>query len=307
MIRTMVNGFCMALADSVPGVSGGTIAFIMGFYERLLDAVHGVFRGSRVERRNSILYLLKLGCGWILGMTLSLLLLSRILDSGIYILSSAFIGLTLVSIPLVIYSEWDVMRGQGNMLLFTVAGLALVIGITAEIHAGASQSLDFASLELWQYLFVFVAGAIASSAMILPGISGSTLLLVFGVYAPMILAFHQAAGLQLAVVPGLCVLAAGIVCGLAVSIGLVRRLLKRHRAAMMYFIVGLMGGSLFSIVQGPTTMSVPQAPLTLQSFSIVACLVGAGVVLGLELLSRRLASKRGASDSHAAANEARGA
>ena len=63
MILTAFHGFCMALADSVPGVSGGTIAFILGFYERFLDALHNVVRGSRAARKDACTYLLKLGVG----------------------------------------------------------------------------------------------------------------------------------------------------------------------------------------------------------------------------------------------------
>lgn len=62
-IRTMVNGFCMALADSVPGVSGGTIAFIMGFYENLLNSFHGLLFEQGEKRKESGSYLIKLGCG----------------------------------------------------------------------------------------------------------------------------------------------------------------------------------------------------------------------------------------------------
>lgn len=64
MILTAFHGFCMALADSAPGVSGGTIAFILGFYERFLDALHNLFRGNGPERKAGFLYLLKLGLGW---------------------------------------------------------------------------------------------------------------------------------------------------------------------------------------------------------------------------------------------------
>ena len=61
MLLTAFHGFCMALADSVPGVSGGTIAFILGFYERFLDALHGLFRGTAATRKTSAVYLAKLG------------------------------------------------------------------------------------------------------------------------------------------------------------------------------------------------------------------------------------------------------
>lgn len=63
MILTAIHGFCMALADSVPGVSGGTIAFILGFYDRFLDALHSLFGRDAAARKSAILYLLKLGVG----------------------------------------------------------------------------------------------------------------------------------------------------------------------------------------------------------------------------------------------------
>jgi putative membrane protein len=286
-LRTMVDGLCMALADSVPGVSGGTIAFIMGFYEKLLDSVHGLFRGKGAERRESAIWLVKLMCGWVVGMAFSMSVLSRVLESGIYALSSAFLGLTIAAIPLIVLEERQSMRGRYQMLVFTVFGAALVVAISLLRQLAGGLSLDFAALEPAQYLYVFVAGMVAVSAMILPGISGSTLLLIFGVYAPMVLAIHELMSLHVAVIPGLLALVAGIICGLALAIGGVRSLLKNHRPAMMYLIVGLMIGSLFAIVMGPTTMSTPQPALSLGTFNPIAFVVGAALVVGLEALKRR--------------------
>ena len=76
MILTAFHGFCMALADSVPSVSGGTIAFILGFYERFLDALHNVVRGSRAARKDACTYLLKLGVGWAIDMGSCVVLLA---------------------------------------------------------------------------------------------------------------------------------------------------------------------------------------------------------------------------------------
>ena len=64
---TAFHGFCMALADSVPGVSGGTIAFILGFYDRFLDALHQLFGTDKDARRAAVRYLLQLGLGWVVG------------------------------------------------------------------------------------------------------------------------------------------------------------------------------------------------------------------------------------------------
>ena len=63
MVLTAFHGFCMALADSVPGVSGGTIAFILGFYDRFLDALHQLFGKDKDARRAAVRYLLQLGLG----------------------------------------------------------------------------------------------------------------------------------------------------------------------------------------------------------------------------------------------------
>lgn len=296
MIRTLFNGFCMALADSVPGVSGGTIAFIMGFYERLLDSVHGVFRERGKNRRSSALYLVKLGCGWAVGMSLSLLVLARVLDGDIYILSSAFLGLTIAAIPFIIHAERATMRGHAGMLVFVFIGAILVAGLSLLRQYSGGSSLDFSSLASLQYLYIFIAGAVAISAMILPGISGSTLLLIFGVYAPAILAGRQLLGLQLSVLPGVTVLGLGIICGLALSIGIVRRMLKEHRAAMMYLIIGLMVGSLCAIVMGPTTLSVPLAALSVSTFSVPGFLLGVGVLIALELLRSAMGKNRSEED-----------
>ena len=77
MITTMLHGASMALADSVPGVSGGPVAFILGFYERLLGAIHDFIGGSREERKQALRYLVKFAIGWALGMGGSVVLLRR--------------------------------------------------------------------------------------------------------------------------------------------------------------------------------------------------------------------------------------
>ena len=79
MIRNIINGFCMALADSVPGVSGGTVAFIMGFYENFIDALNNVFARDKNNMKKSAIYLGKMGIGWIIGILSSILLLSALL------------------------------------------------------------------------------------------------------------------------------------------------------------------------------------------------------------------------------------
>ena len=105
MLREGINGFCMALADSVPGVSGGTVAFIMGFYDRFIGSIHNLAFGNLKEKKTALRYLIKLGIGWAVGMILAVLILSALFESHIYIVSSVFIGFIAGAIPLIILEE----------------------------------------------------------------------------------------------------------------------------------------------------------------------------------------------------------
>ena len=175
----MIHGFSMALADSVPGVSGGTIAFIMGFYERFLTALHQLFGKDKAKRRNALIYLIKFALGWSIGMGGSVLLLAHIFESNIYLLSSLFLGLTVSAIPFIVYEERQALKGHYRHLVFTVLGAALVIALTA--LRGSSVGLgniDFQHLSISGYGYLCLSGVRASSAMLLPGVSGSTMLLI---------------------------------------------------------------------------------------------------------------------------------
>ena len=77
MLLIPFHGFCMALADSVPGVSGGTVAFIMGFYDQFIGSVHDLAFGKMEDKKKAITYLIKLGIGWIIGMGLAVVILSE--------------------------------------------------------------------------------------------------------------------------------------------------------------------------------------------------------------------------------------
>ena len=279
MIYNIFHGFCMAMADSVPGVSGGTVAYILGFYERFIDALHYLFSGSMRERQEALRYLLKLGVGWVIGMVSSVLVLAQLFETHIYFLTSLFLGLTLAALPFVYKEERDVIRGRGRNIIWLIVGLALVCGMVFfRDGSNASGTVDFMHLSLGQAAYVFISGALAISAMVLPGVSGSTVLLIMGVYMPAISALNTLAHLELAVLPG-------------VAVRFLREALKHHRSAVVYLILGLMLGSLYAIIMGPTTLAAGEPPLTLESFSPLAFALGIAVLLGLEKV-KALGQKR---------------
>lgn len=289
MILNMFYGFCMALADSVPGVSGGTIAFILGFYEKLLDNVHNIFSKDKEKRKTAIPFIAKLLLGWAIGMAISVTVLSNLFENKIYLLSSVFLGLTSASIPFIVISEKEDLKGKYANLLFTIIGLILVVSISVlRDHISGGSTVDFANLQLVQYAYVFISGMIAITAMVLPGISGATLLLILGVYAPTITGIKELLHFNLSVLPGIICLGLGILIGLALSIGLIRMALKKYKSKTLYFIIGLMIGSLYAIGMGPTTLKTPLPPLGFSTFSILGFIFGIVILLGLEMTRKKL-------------------
>ncbi|MDD6373333.1 MAG: DUF368 domain-containing protein [Bifidobacteriaceae bacterium] len=284
MLITAIRGFCMALADSVPGVSGGTVAFLLGFYDTFIGSIHNLLFGTHKERKAAVRFLLRLGCGWIIGMALAVVVLSALFESHIYVVSSVFLGFVLGGIPVVILEEQDSLSKPMPGVFFGILGCALVVGITCLSTLGDSASMDLSAFDLGGALRLLLIGAAAISAMFLPGISGSTILLICGVYLPVMTAMRRILGLDFASVPMLLSLALGAVIGALSVVKLIRRSLERFRPQTMYCVLGMMVGSLYAIWMGPTTFDNPQPAMSIGTVNIVGCIVGFVIVAGMQWL-----------------------
>lgn len=172
---TPFHGFCMALADSVPGVSGGTAAFILGFYDHFIGALHDLFGRDGTARKIALHYLLKLGAGWVIGMGLCVSLLANLFSAHIYFMSSLFLGLTVVSIPFVALAEKAALRRRQNLPFFALLGTALVVTLTILRGSTGPLTVNMAGLRLVDAAYLFLSGVVAITAMVLPGISGSSI------------------------------------------------------------------------------------------------------------------------------------
>ena len=286
------RGFCMALADSVPGVSGGTIAFILGFYDKFINSLDDLVYGDKEKKKKAIFFLIKLGIGWIIGLAFATLVLTSLFEKQIYKVSSVFMGFIVFSIPLIIKEEKECLKGKYINLIFTLIGILIVSLITYfNPVSGGGNIVDVSNLNIGLCLYIFVVAMVAISAMVLPGISGSTLLLIFGLYIPIISAIKEFLHLNFSVVPVLMIFGVGIIAGIVLVIRLIKIALKKFRSQTMYCILGLMIGSLYAIVMGPTTLSVPQAPMTFSTFSIIFFIIGGIIIIGLEKIKAVLESK----------------
>lgn len=286
------RGFCMALADSVPGVSGGTVAFILGFYDKFINSLNNIISGSKEERIDAIKFLTKLLAGWAVGMILAVLFLSSAFESHIYAVSSLFLGFIIFAIPLIIKEEKESLIGKYKYLIFTVIGIVIVATITYfNPISGSGTSVDVNSLNFGLIMYIFVCAMIAISAMVLPGISGSTLLLIFGLYIPIINAIKEFLHLNLNYLPVLIIFGLGVITGILLVIKLIKMALEKFRPQTIYLIIGLMIGSLYAIVMGPTTLEVPQDPMSIGTFSIIFFAIGGAIIFGLQKLKDVLEKK----------------
>lgn len=289
-IINFIRGFCMALADSVPGVSGGTIAFILGFYDKFITSLNDLFspKADKKAKTDSLFFLLKLGIGWVTGLILAVLFISSVFENHIYKVSSLFIGFIIFSIPTIMRDEKDSLKNNYKNIVFTFLGILVVWAITyfnpITKSGGSSLSFSLGEFNILLAVYVFFSGMIAISAMVLPGISGSTLLLILGLYTSVISAVKEVLTLNLTYVPLLSVLALGILFGIFSIISLLKYLLKNHRSKMVYLILGLMIGSIYAVLMGPCTLKVPQSPMSFDTFSIIFFIIGGALIFSLEKL-----------------------
>ena len=217
-----------------------------------------------------------------------MLVLGSIFESHIYQISSLFLGFILFSIPIIILEE----KGKYKNLIFTVIGIALVVTISLLNPAsGEGQSMNLQSLNFGTGIYVFLVAMVAISAMILPGISGSTLLLIFGLYIPVVTAVKELLHFNLSYLPVVMVFALGCLIGIATVIKLIKKCLEKYKSQTMYTILGLMLGSIAPIILGPTTLDVPQSAMSFGTFSVIFFIIGGVIILGLQKLKAVMSKK----------------
>lgn len=290
IIINLINGFCMALADSVPGVSGGTVAFILGFYDNFINSLDDIFRGNLEAKKKAFIYLIKIGLGWAIGFLLAASILSGLFSTKIYEMSSLFLGFIIFAIPLVIRDEKESVKGKYKNIIFAILGIAFVIGITI-ISTNGGIDINLQSLNIGTIAYIFVVAMVAISAMILPGISGSTILLIFGIYIPIMNNIKAFLHLDFSVLPSLIIFGLGMIFGVMVFARISRKCLEKYRSQTVYAILGLMLGSMYSIIVGPSTVEENYSIMNFSNFSVIFFILGGVIIAGLEILKRYLSKK----------------
>ncbi len=245
----ILKGFAMGTSDLVPGVSGGTIALLLGIYNQFIASISGIF-----SRRfwPSFTFLIPI----IIGMLLAMGSLSNLFN---YLLSQHHIptmfffgGLIIGIVPYLLKISNYKTSFTTKHYMMVIAGIAILIVIplmnNGDKHAGETLTLSTGLIIKY-----FIAGMCASSAMLLPGISGSFMLLVFGVYGTVMLAISEVVKLNFTGLPILLAVGFGVLAGFIISSKIIQYFLTHHKLMTFALIIGFVVGSLFAVFPGLPT------------------------------------------------------
>jgi len=238
--KTFLKGLLMGLCDLVPGISAGTIAFITGIYERLITAIKGfspslaynLITFNKQELSQDIKRLdLKFLATLVSGILIAIIFFSKII---LFLLESYFSFTMIFFVGLILASAKTIFdhieRHHSMNTAVSLVGLALGVSLAFLIPANVQPTV-------W---YVFLGGFLAISAMVLPGISGSFILLILGVYSFMLESLHDLPN-RINYVLAFIV---GAILGLVVISRIVSLLFKKDKSKTLYFLLGLVIGGL---------------------------------------------------------------
>ena len=237
-ILAVIYGIVVGIANIIPGVSGGTMLVVFGCY----DKVCGALTLNLKEIKKNIIFLVFFGIGFVAGLLGFAVVIKWLFDNFPTETYMFFMGLIAGSIPLIIHSATVKDKFRPVCAIPFVLALALVVGLAMLEQSGtvpaAASAEDFGS-----YALFLAAGFIAAVAMIIPGVSGSFVMVLLGTYETVIASIHIHSLNFAVIVPT----AIGVLAGLILGARLITFLLKKFRLMVFSAILGLVVGSLYAI------------------------------------------------------------
>ncbi len=258
-IYTVAAGAWIGGTMTVPGVSGGSMAMILGVYDRLIGSVNGIFQKQR--RRESIFFLLKFLLGALVGLFAFSRLITFLLENEACAFPTRFffLGAVVGGAPLIFRSA-GVRRVSVSVFLYPIIGMAAAL-LISRIPSGLFEIGGEGVLSvLLGILIQLVGGLVIAVALVLPGISVSQMLLVLGIYEPLT---EAVSALDMMALLSFIPLVIGTVAGIFLTTGILERAMKRHPTGTYLLIFGFILGSLPELFPGmPTGWEIPLCLLT---------------------------------------------
>ncbi|MGL4394773.1 MAG: DUF368 domain-containing protein [Brevinema sp.] len=282
-ISLIIKGMVVGIANIIPGVSGGTMAFILGIYKQLSEAI-GYFLIRPEKRKEYILFLAQLMIGVIIGFLLFAKLISFLLGVDLpegadlpfsYVPTFGFfLGLIIGSIPVLLKLQEDTKVSVKRIIL-VILGFGLIFGIgmlkEGEYSVLNESTLikDFGLFKLEAFtttrlLWLGFIGILAAATMVVPGVSGSALLLALGEYGNILYYIKERSLMPIAMIGG------GVAVGLILTTLLMSKLLEKRAGATFFFIMGLILASCVEIIVQMTSAPAPLMAWILAIFTTIA-------------------------------------
>lgn len=263
-LELIIKGFLIGVANIIPGVSGGTLAITLGIYEKLIGTISHFFKNIK----ENIKFIIPIA----IGAVLSILLLSRVISFCLnkYTLATIlfFIGLILGGIPLLSKKLKGHYKNISNIIIFIIT-FSLVISFSV---LKGENFVSFDGMNFIDYIWLFLVGVVAAATMIIPGVSGSFVLMLLGYYQPIIdtigalTKFNNIWQNILILIP----FGIGVLVGIVAISKLLEFLFKKFEVKTYFGVMGFILASIITIFTGAKGLvfSIPQLLIGIVLLSI---------------------------------------
>lgn len=232
------KGMVIGIANIIPGVSGGTMAVVLNIYDKLISSVSEILK----DWKKNLIFLLPIGIGAGTGIVLFSKLIKTLLENKPIPTNFFFTGLILGSIPMIRKKALESKFKASSIIPFAITfGVLIALAVIMPPETNATIIRD---LTVNSFIQLLLAGIIGASAMVVPGISGSFILLLIGLYTTAITAVAEFN------IPLLIPIALGAIIGLIFTTKVIDKLLSRFPQPTYFAILGLVIGSVFPIYPG---------------------------------------------------------
>lgn len=246
-IILVVKGFIMGIANIIPGVSGGTLALILGIYEDFIASISHFFS----DFKKNICFLIPIA----IGMVLAIISLSRVIDYSYKNFpiptSLFFVGLVLGGIPMLLSKVKNTkeVKKVSSYIIFLITFAIVIIMACSELIFGEGLKVSLTNMNILNYIILFVVGVIAAATMVIPGVSGSLVLMLLGYYYPIINVikdFTSFKNLGSSFII-LAIFGIGILVGIVLISKLIEYLFNKYEAKTYFGVLGFIVASIIAI------------------------------------------------------------
>ena len=241
-ISLIIKGFILGIANVIPGVSGGTLAITMGIYERLIDCISHFFKNIK----KNLTFIIPIGIGAVLAVLIMSKLVTASLENFPFATTLFFIGLIVGGVPMIAGNVKKKKINPINIIVFLLT-FGLIMFMT--FGPNGSNNINLSNVNIGMMLILLLVGVVAAATMVIPGVSGSFVLMLLGFYEPIIgtisnLTNFSELGNNLLI---LCPFGIGVLIGFVLVAKLIEFLLARFRITTYYGILGFVISSIVGL------------------------------------------------------------